>query len=415
MDNDLQAAANTPAGGPETGQADGSTDDRQMFDKPNLQLSDPDPYAFANRIRKLVVIASVLACLAAAPFFSRVFAYQVRLGQMQAEYETASEALGELAPQLKAFEEASRSIAKKVGPSVVSINTINLSNRNGPMIRGIGSGFIVDPEGYIITNEHVIRGAERLLVRFSSGETADATLVGADRRSDLAVLKIDGGNLPAVELSDSSEVQMGDLVWAVGSPFGLENSITFGIVSSTARRASSGITNDIYQEFIQADAAVNPGNSGGPMVNLAGNVVGVTTMIMGKKFQGVSFSIPTDLAKQKYLQIREKGFVERGFLGVYPQEPPEQIRVRLGLERGEGVLISQLRPNTPASEAGLQNFDVILQWNDHEASDPTLLSREIESTEIGSQAKVTLRRLEEGKPIDKELTVRVGRSVSGGR
>lgn len=412
MDNDLPAAANTPT---EASNGDTEATAQPMFDKPNLQLSDPDPYAFANRIRKLVVIASVLACLAAAPFFSRVFAYQVRLGQMQAEYETASEALGEMAPQLKAFEEASRSIARKVGPSVVSINTMNLSNSRQPTLKGIGSGFIVDPEGYIITNEHVVRGAERLLVRFTSGETAGATLVGSDRRSDMAVLKIDGGNLPALELSDSSQVQMGDLVWAVGSPFGLENSITFGIVSSTSRRASSGVTDDIYQEFIQTDAAVNPGNSGGPMVNLAGEVVGVATMIYGKQFQGVSFSIPTDLAKQKYLQIREKGFVERGFLGVYPQAPPEAVRVRFGLERGEGVLISQLRPNTPASEAGLQNFDVILQWNEHMASDPTLLSREIESTEIGSKAKVVLRRLEDGKPVDKELTVRVGRSVSGGR
>lgn len=386
--------------------------ERQMFDKPNLQLSDPDPYAFANRIRKLVVIASVLACLAAAPFLARVFSYQLRLGQMQAEYETASAALGELAPQLKAFEEASRSIAKKVGPSVVSINKLRLSNGAGTALEGVGSGFIVDPEGYVITNEHVVRGAERLIVRFSDGETSDATIVGTDAVTDVAVLKIDGGKLPALKWADSDQLQMGDLVWAVGSPFGLDNSITFGIVSATARRRGTIATNNVYQEFFQSDAAVNPGNSGGPMVNLAGEVVGVNTMIVGRSYRGVSFSIPSLLAEDKYLELREKGFVERGFLGVSPRTPPVQVRNRFNLDRGEGVLISGLQPDTPAAEAGLRDFDVILQWNDHKAIDPTLLSREIASTEVGSNATVLIRRLENGEPIDKEVKVRVGRRVS---
>lgn len=402
MENDLQAAVEVPA------TVVAEPQERQMFDKPNLQLRDPDPYAFANRIRKLVVIASVLACLAAAPFFSRVFAYQVRLGQMQAEYETASEALGELAPQLKAFEEASRSIAKKVGPSVVSINKLTLS-RGRTMFEGIGSGFIVDPEGYVITNYHVIRQAERLIVRFSNGESSDASVVGGDERTDLAVLKIDGGALPALDWADSDKLQTGDLIWAVGSPFGLENSITFGIVSATARRRSSGITDDIYQEFFQSDVAVNPGNSGGPMVNLAGEVVGVNTMIVGHTFRGVSFSIPSRMARDHYEQIRENGYVERGFLGIDPSLPTTSVRRQLGLERGEGVAVNNLRSNTPASDAGLKNNDVILQWNDHKAFDPSVLSQEIASTEVGSEARVLVRRIENGSPVDKELTVRVGR------
>lgn len=382
--------------------------ERRMFDKPNLQLSDPDPYAFANRIRKLVVIASVLACLAAAPFLARVFSYQVRLGEMQAEYEIASEALGELAPQLKAFEHASRTIAKRVGPSVVSINKLSLA-RGRVMAEGIGSGFIVDPAGYVITNYHVVSQAERLIVRFASGETSDASYVGGDQRTDLAVLKIDGGDLPALQWGDSDAVQMGDLVWAVGSPFGLENSITFGIVSATARRRSSGVTDDIYQEFFQSDAAVNPGNSGGPMVNLAGEVVGVNTMIVGQTFRGVSFSIPSRMARDNYEQIREKGFVERGFLGIDPTSPSDAIRRRLGLTLGQGVAVRGLRSNTPAAEAGLQNDDVILEWNDHKAFDPSVLSQKIAATEVGSDARVLVRRMENGAPVDKELVVRVGR------
>lgn len=405
MENDLYTAADAPTGtAPQE-----APPERRMFDKPNLQLHDPDPYAFANRIRKLVILASLLACLAAAPFFSRVFAYQVRMGQMQAEYESASTALGEMAPQLKAFEEASRSIARKAGPSVVSINRLTLSRGGRTMFEGIGSGFIVDPEGYVITNYHVIKQAERLIVRFSNGESSDATVIGGDERTDLAVLKIDGGNLPALEWADSDELQMGDLVWAVGSPFGLENSITFGIVSATARRRDSGITDDIYQEFFQSDVAINPGNSGGPMVNLAGKVVGVNTMIVGDVYRGVSLSIPSRVARDHYEQIREKGFVERGFLGIDPSAPSVTLRKQLGLERGVGVAINNLRNNTPAFEAGLKNNDVILQWNDHKAVDPSVLSQRIAATEVGSEAKVRVRRMENGAPVDKDLTVRVGR------
>ncbi len=400
----------TPDGTLETSAA--PTLERQMFDKPNLQLSDPDPYAFANRIRKLILIAGVLATLAVAPFLAGVFSYQIKRGQMQAEYEAATDALGDIAPQLMAFEEASRSIARKVGPSVVSVNKV-VSTPRGPVMKGEGSGFIVDPDGFIITNYHVIEGAERLFVRMSTGETSDATVVGSDEPTDLAVLKIDGGDLPALEWADSENLQMGDLVWAVGSPFGLENSITFGIVSSTARRRSDGVTDKLYQEFFQSDAAVNPGNSGGPMVNLAGQVVGVNTMIIGQSFRGVSFSIPSDLASDEYLEIRDKGFVERGFLGVRPDKPTRSIRRKLDLENGEGVLITQLRPSTPAADAGLKNYDVILEWNDHKAFDPTVLSREISETEIGSSARVLVKRLENGQPVEKELKVRVGRQTHG--
>lgn len=399
-----------PAATPDGAGPDEPGSERAMFDKPNLQLRDPDPYAFANRIRRLLILGSVLACLAAAPFFSRIFAYQIRRGQMQAEVEIASEALGDLAPQLTAFEEASRLVAKKVGPSVVSVFKQQRRNQFGANGEGQGSGFIIDPDGYIITNEHVVRNAETLMVQFSNGELADASIVGVDPPTDLAVLKVTGADLPALEWADSDRLQMGNLVWAVGSPFGLENSITFGIVSSTSRRSQSGVTgNTPYQEFFQSDAAVNPGNSGGPMVNLSGQVVGVNTAILGRSYRGVSLSIPSNFAEQKYLQLREKGFIERGYLGVSPREPNEVVRRRLGLEHGEGVVVTNMRSVSPAAVAGLKNNDVILKWNDHNAIDPTLLSREIAATEVGAKVPVLVRRLErDGSVVDKELLVEVG-------
>ncbi|MGL4511619.1 MAG: S1C family serine protease [Lacipirellulaceae bacterium] len=401
------AEASTPAPPPVPGAVP-----RQMFDKPNLQLRDPDPYAFANRIRKLVLLASVLLCVVAAPFLAKIVAYHVRRGQMEAEVEVASKALGDLAPRLAGFEQASRMVVKKVGPAVVSIQVLQGSGRMSG--EGQGSGFVVDRDGYVLTNFHLIENAQRVWVQFTSGEMSDASVVAADPPLDLALLKVDGGNLPVVEWGDSDGLQPGDFVWAVGTPFGLESTVTFGIVSAKARRSASGLTDNLYQEFLQSDAAVNPGNSGGPLVNLAGQVVGVNTAIIGRSYRGVSFAIPANLAREKYEQLRTKGYVERGFLGIRPVAPSDVVRSRMGLTTGKGVLVAEVTKKTPAEIAGLRPGDVILRWNDHEAADPTLLSREIASTEIGSTASVLIRRDENGKPVDKTLAVRVGRNGLAG-
>ena len=386
-------------------------DSQPMFDKPNLQLSDPDPYAFANRIRKLILLASVLACVAVAPFLSRMFAYQIRRGQMEAEVEVATEALGDLVPRLADFEMASCLVAKKVGPGVVSIFIPQQSQRKGS--GGQGSGFIVDAEGYVVTNYHLIKNAPRIIVQFTSGETSEAALVGADPETDLAVLKVDGGDLTVVEWGDSAGLEVGDLVWAVGSPFGLQSSVTFGIVSATARRRGSGLTSNasLYQEYLQSDAAINPGNSGGPLVNLAGKVIGVNTAILGPSYRGVSFAIPSDLAKEKYEQLRKHGFIERGFLGVTPVRPTARDRHQLGLENGEGVLIKTVERDSPAEIGGLIPGDLILTWNDHQAEDPTLLSRAIAATDVGSTADVLIRRIVNGAVVDQTLSIRVGRNA----
>lgn len=408
MDHQYDAAtAADPAASDTAADPETPAPERPMFDKPNLQLKDPDPYAFANRIRRLMTIACVMACIAVAPFMGRMIAYQARQGQMMAEVDVIRSVHGDITPQLVSFEHASRSIVKRIAPCVVSIYLPNIMGPDGE-----GSGFIVDEEGYVVTNYHVVKRAQRLLVRFADGSSSEAAIVGVDPATDLAVLKVDGGELPAVDWGDSASLEAGNFVWAFGSPFGLDQSITFGIVSSTARRHGSGVTEGLYQEYLQTDAAVNPGNSGGPLVNLAGEVVGVNTAIVGDSYQGVSFAIPSTLAREKYEQIREHGFVERGFLGIEPARPSQSLRSMFALGQDEGVLIRRVNPDSPADIAQLMRGDIILSWNDHKAHDPTLLSRAIAATEVGSMAEVKVRRkVDEGDPVDLTLTVRVGRNV----
>jgi S1-C subfamily serine protease len=225
-------------------------------------------------------------------------------------------------------------------------------------------------------------------------------------------LKIDLPNLIPAEWGDSDKLEVGDLVWAIGSPFGLERSLTFGIVSAKSRRSASRLTSSPYQEYLQTDAAVNPGNSGGPLVNIEGQVVGINAAIFGSAYQGISFAIPSSLAREKYDQLRANGRVERAWLGIAPQEVPEDIRERFSLELGQGVYVGEVEsdiPN-PALRSGVRVGDVILKWNDHKATDPTLLSRAIAATEIGSIAKLQVLRANGDGQIEKlTLDVKVER------
>lgn len=388
--------------------------DRPMFDKPNLQLSDPDPYAFANRIRKLILLACVMAAIAVIPTMARMVSYEIRRGQMQAEVEVATAAMEGIVPTLGGFEQASRMVAHKVAPSVVSIYRPKIT-RQGTFTEGVGSGFIVDKQGYILTNEHVVRGASQLLIEYGTGEMDQAYVVGTDPQTDLALLKASPVGMDAASWGDSDQLDPGNLVWALGSPFGLERSVTFGIISCKARRTATLKTINapnevsVYQEYLQTDVAVNPGNSGGPLVNLSGEVIGVNTAIVGEKYSGVSFAIPSNIAKRIYEELRVKGKVERGYLGILPIELDEKQRRLLGLERGEGVLVQEVVSNSPAARAGLQSGDVILSWNGESFGDPTLLSREIASTDIDSTAKIVIRRLTSGSPKDLTLDVVIRR------
>jgi S1-C subfamily serine protease len=336
---------------------------------------------------RLLLVLTLLVVIALGPIAVGRFIYYATYNELKAGYDVATEGLSKLKPRLDELEMASRLVAKRVEPSVVSIYRPGGFGREGQ-----GSGVIVDAEGYIVTNFHVVRDAPSIQVRLSDGRRTTAEVVGDDPETDLAILKIELTNLVAAEWGDSEKLEVGDLVWALGSPFGLDRSLTFGIVSAKARHGGSRFSAGLFQEYLQTDAAVNPGNSGGPLVNIEGKVVGINTAIVGPSYQGISFAIPSRLVHEKYDELRTTGRIERAWLGVAPLPVPDELRRQFGLDFDEGVLIGEVEPDSPAGRAGFRLGDIILQWNDHDAVDPNLLSRAIAATEIGSTAKAVVLR-----------------------
>ncbi len=345
------------------------------------------------RLRRLLWILGVAVVLLLVPTLIERVQYAFTAGAERARYDVAREHMPTM--NLGMISDASRLLAQYVGPSVV-----NVSTSRG---RAQGSGVIVDPAGYIVTNEHVVRGARTAEIQLSDGRRGTASVVGRDAGVDVAVLKTELDDLIAAMWGDSDHLDVGDLVWAVGSPFGLQQTITFGIVSAKERRGYMGV----YKEFLQTDAAVNRGSSGGPLVNVAGEVVGINTAIIGSTFQGISFSIPSVIARKSYEQLRETGWVERGFLGVRPAAVSDKVARRLGLNREQGVLITRVEEGAPASVAGLEPGDVILSWDGIEFSDPTLMSRAIAATKIGKVVPVQIMRYRQGGAQKLTLQVQV--------
>ncbi|MBN2321948.1 MAG: DegQ family serine endoprotease [Acidobacteria bacterium] len=274
---------------------------------------------------------------------------------------------------------------------------------NPPMDRqqeGTGSGFIIDVDGHIITNNHVVEGAERITVKLANGEEYEADVVGRDPKTDLALLKIDGaGDLHALNLGDSEDLKVGSWVVAVGSPFGLEQTVTQGIVSGKGRVIGSGP----YDDFIQTDASINPGNSGGPLINMNGEVVGINTAIYPSG-QGIGFAIPIDMAKNIVPQLEEKGSVTRGWLGVSIQAITPALEKSFGLDNKEGVLVANVSQGSPADKAGIERGDVITRFDGKEVAGPNELSRIVASTPVGKTVDLTLVR--DGKAVAR--TVRLG-------
>lgn len=356
----------------------------------------------APRLKRLLWVFALLFAVLVAPSVAGRVQYALTAAKERAQYDFAREHHNDL--NLNQVSNASRLLAQFVGPSVVNVRT----NRGHG--QGQGSGVIVDSDGYIITNYHVVDGVGTAEVQLSDGRRGAASVIGRDRLVDVAVLKTELEDLIPAEWGDSDDLAVGEMVWAVGSPFGLQKSITFGIVSAKERHGISGVNrqrNLLYQEFLQTDAAVNPGNSGGPLVNAEGKVVGINTAIIGESYQGISFSIPSTIARDSYEQLRRDGKVQRGWLGVQPSKVTDRISRRLEIDRDRGVLVLHVEQNTPAADAGIEVGDVILSWGGVDCSDPNLMSRAIAATPIGSQVPVEIVRRGEDGPDHSTLTVTV--------
>jgi serine protease Do len=263
--------------------------------------------------------------------------------------------------------------------------------------KGVGSGFIMSREGYILTNNHVVEEADQIKVKLSNGKEYEGKVVGRDPKTDLALVKIEGSSdLQALKLGNSEDLKVGSWVVAVGSPFGLEQTVTAGIVSAKGRVIGSGP----YDNFIQTDASINPGNSGGPLVNLKGEVVGINTAIIAEG-QGIGFAIPINMAKEIASQLQNQGHVTRGWLGVNIQEVTPELAKSFALKDNKGALVSQVVPNSPAEKAGIEQGDVILQFDGKEVSDSKELPRIVASTPVGKSVTVKIAR--DGKVTDRQV------------
>ncbi|MDA8127539.1 MAG: DegQ family serine endoprotease [Betaproteobacteria bacterium] len=328
-------------------------------------------------------------------------------------------------------------LVQKEGPAVVNISTTKLVKRgqegmpfgdkdmqeffrrffpgmpppeiqggSGPMqeipTRGEGSGFVVSNDGYILTNAHVVKGADEVVVKLTDKRTYTAKVVGTDPRTDVAVIKITAKNLPVVTLGDPTKLRVGEAVAAIGSPFGFENSVTAGIVSAKDRSLPS----ETYVPFIQTDVPINPGNSGGPLFNMKGEVVGINSQIYSRSggYMGVSFAIPIDVAMEVAKQLESGGKISRGWLGVVIQEVTADLADSFGLDRPRGALVSEVQAGSPAQKAGLQSADVILEFNGKPVENSSDLPRIVGMSKPGT--KIPLQIWRNGKA--RQLSVVLG-------
>ncbi|THB72399.1 MAG: DegQ family serine endoprotease [Gammaproteobacteria bacterium] len=264
--------------------------------------------------------------------------------------------------------------------------------------KSLGSGFIISEDGYILTNNHVVDGADEILVRLSDRREYEAKIIGGDEKSDVAVLKIEENNLPAVVIGKSSDLEVGEWVLAIGSPFGFEWSATQGIVSAKGR----SLPRDNYVPFIQTDVAINPGNSGGPLFNLDGEVVGINAQIYTRSggYSGLSFSIPIELAMDVVDQIRNNGKVSRGWLGVLIQEVTYELSESFGMEKPYGAAVLQVVKDSPADKAGIQIGDVIIKYNDVTVERSGALPPMVGRTKVGTEVDVVIIRQGEKKTLE---------------
>src|SRR5215472_1390537 len=311
-------------------------------------------------------------------------------------------------------------LAKRVGPSVVNVSTTQVRkaaadtpspfDSDDPMSQfwqrffggrmprggsqrqtGLGSGFLIDRNGTILTNYHVVDGAQKISVTLSDGKTYDAKVIGKDQKTDIAVVKIDAGqDLPAVTLGDSDRLEVGEWVMAIGNPFGLDHTVTSGIVSAKGRHIGAGP----YDDFIQTDASINPGNSGGPLINLRGEVIGINTAIFSGSGGniGIGFAIPTNLVKELLPQLKDKGKVVRGFVGVTIQKVTPDLADSLGMKQAGGALVADVNKGGAADRAGIKTGDVIVEFDRKEIKDSGDLPLQVARTAPGKTVQIKVLR-----------------------
>ena len=268
--------------------------------------------------------------------------------------------------------------------------------------KSLGSGFIISNDGYILTNYHVIKDANEIIVRLTDRREIEAEMVGSDSRSDLALLKVDASDLPSVKIGDSNELKVGEWVLAIGSPFGFDHSVTAGIVSAKGR----SLPRENYVPFIQTDVAINPGNSGGPLFNLDGKVIGINSQIYSRTggFMGLSFAIPINMAMNVVDQLKESGHVSRGWLGVLIQDVTRELAESFGMDKPRGALIAKVLPNSPAEQHGFEVGDIVTKFNGHEIIRSSNLPPVVGLTPVGKNVDVEILR--NGKV--KTLEIRIG-------
>jgi serine protease Do len=334
-------------------------------------------------------------------------------------------------------------LAETVSPAVVNISTVKTIKGGGPVFRhyyqgpqgdqdpfkdffdkffgdqeqreykqrSLGSGFIIDKDGYIVTNNHVIAGADEIKVKLNSGKEYNAKIIGRDPSTDIALIKIKpGGNYSVATFGDSDSLKVGQWVVAIGSPFGLEHTVTAGIVSAKGRVIGSGP----YDDFIQTDASINPGNSGGPLINMKGRVVGINSAIIAGG-NGIGFAIPVNMAKGVIKQLKEQGKVTRGWLGVGIQDISDEMAEYYGLKNKQGVLVSQVFPGDPADKAGIRTRDIIMDVNGNKIETSRELIRIIAAFHVGQMANITVLRNGREKTFNVKIAERPeGRLASGG-
>jgi Do/DeqQ family serine protease len=341
-----------------------------------------------------------------------------------AKPESSSAVKPEARAMLRALEDAFSAVADRVTPAVVNVSTVGprvaangdderdrepfgdeserqFRRRPRDEGRASGSGVIVDPKGYILTNNHVIENAREIIVRLSDARKFAATLVGRDPKTDLAVLKIDApAPLPTVELADSDRLRVGQWAIAIGNPFGLDRTVTVGIVSATARNRV-GVTT--YENFIQTDASINPGNSGGPLLNLDGRVIGINTAIVAAG-QGIGFAIPINEARGVMAQLITRGRVVRGWLGVVIQDVTDELASSFGVRERQGVLVADVMKGGPADAGGLRPGDVVVELNRARVREVPDLQRRVAGVAPGERVRVVIVRDGARQP----LTVTVG-------